>query len=87
MTLPLWYWITLFGSAAIIFVIQLLEDHCKYYDIHINDDFIKGCRCKFHPFKHVIEVTNPKTGRVIVIVYQYYSIDREYWKWRKNGNP
>ncbi len=86
MELTIWYWICLFGLAVICGVFDFLEKRYMLYDIHINGDFIRGCRCKFHPFRHEINVINPNTGREIVVVYQHYCIERMYWKWRRKEN-
>lgn len=83
MILPLWYWILCGVSCVGLIVLDLIDEYCLRYDVYIDDKFIKGCRMKLHPFRHEIEVMNPKTREVVVIVYKMYSIDREYYVWRK----
>ena len=78
--MPLWYWVTLVVLAAVLGVMKFIEDNYLRYDIHIDDDFIKGCRCVFHPFTGHIEVINPETDRVIYVKYHHYSIENKYFK-------
>ena len=52
-------------------------------ELNVDGELIKGCHCRFHPFRHELEITNPATGRVIVTTYEYYSIERRYFKRRK----
>ena len=78
----IYYFIILPICAMILVLLGIIEDRI-FYDLNVDGELIKGCHCRFHPFRHELEITNPATGRVIVTTYEYYSIERRYFKRRK----
>lgn len=85
MNFEFWYYAICISLALVLYIlVEFLESH-TYYDINVDGENIKGCKCKFHDILGYLKVTNPETNRVIVIRYGFYSVEKTYFRWRKNG--
>ena len=40
----------------ILVLLGIIEDRI-FYDLNVDGELIKGCHCRFHPFRHELEIT------------------------------
>lgn len=81
-----WYFCVICPICIVLFVIMAIIDCRILYDITIDGELIRGCRCEFHDRHGYLEITNPETEHTIIVRYQNYSIERVYFKGRKSEN-
>ena len=84
------WWIYLIGFgvlALLLFVVTYILDKITYFDINVDGKLIRGCRCNFHDWQGYLEIENPETGRVIIHRFQYYSVEKVYFKRLRKEDP
>ena len=85
MSFEFWYYVICIPLLFVIYIlVEFLESH-TYYDLNVDGEDIKNCHCKFHNVLGYLEIENPETKRVIIVRFDYYSIQNSYFRWRKNG--